>query len=392
MSTSLELHVAGQTPHALGLDADQPHSRAARHRIRLCPSSSSRRSTARVRRCVASALTVALAIGVTACGSSSNSTQSAAQGTSASASPSASNSHLTRVTLALGFQWQAQFIPLLYGINQGYFRAQGIDLHIIPASGPLQALQLVSAGKVAFSLPDFDSQIIATTKGEANSKMVYVYEPQPGSGFASLKPLTTPQSMAGQTYATTSTSNTDLVIKNLMKAHGVDPNSLKVRKVDLSVLYPSLFQKSIDAAEADIPGSWAILQSEAAKQHVKIYHTNLSAWGLIGYNHVLTASNKILQTNPALVRRFVAAVAKSQSAARALTGSQVAKLLATQTEVADPAATGTDWNEFKQVTVGAGKANPKIVTKEIGYLRSTGQISTAPSLSSVYTNAFIPPS
>lgn len=302
----------------------------------------------------------------------------------------ASSQKLATISLALGFQWQAQFIPILYGLNQGYFKKVGIDLHIVPVSGPLQALQLISAGKVNFSLPDFDSEIIARAAGETSAKIVWVYEPRPGTGFASLQPLPTPQSLVGKTYSTTSTSNTDEVIKNLMKAHGVDPNSLKVKKLDFSVLYPSLFQGSIDAAEADTPGSWRSLERRAESLGVKIYHTYLGDWGLLGYNHVLVTSDSLIKDRPGIVRRFVAAVAKSQAAARSLSGSQVADLLATVTQVADPVAVAEDFGDYKTLTVGAGPASAKVVNDEISYLFSTGQISNRPTAASIYTNAFLP--
>jgi ABC-type nitrate/sulfonate/bicarbonate transport system substrate-binding protein len=299
---------------------------------------------------------------------------------------------LATISLALGFQWQSQFIPVLYGLNQGYFRREGIDLHIIPVSGPLQALQLIAAGKVNFSLPDFDSEILAVAAGETDTKIVWVYEPRPGTGFASLQPYPTPQSLVGKTYSTTSTSNSDVIIKNLMKAHGLDPNSVNVKKLDFSVLYASLFQRSVDAVEADTPGSWRSLQREAQKMGVNIYHTYLgsSAWGLIGYNHVLVAGEALIKDRPGIVRRFVAAIAKSQAAARKLSGAKVASLLATVTQVADPVAVAEDFADYKALTVGAGPTNPKIVSHEISYLLGTGQLSHSPSLGSIYTNAFIP--
>jgi NitT/TauT family transport system substrate-binding protein len=304
---------------------------------------------------------------------------------------SSASQQQTKVRLSLGFQWQPQWMPLLHGFNRGFFRQQRINLEIQPTTGPLQSAQLHASRRVEFALTDLATYVTLRARGELPAKIVYVYLPQPTLGIVSTRPLPTPRSLVGKTYATTATSGSDQIIKVLLESNGVNPNGLAVRKLDFSVLYASLFQGAIDAAEARAPGSWRNLQQLALRQNRDIFYTRMADWGLAGYGYVLIASDRMIQRQPGLVRRMVAAVARSHAdATRKLTGAAVAELLATKVQVADPEAAALDWQDFKTYSKGAGRADAFDVGSEVGLQLRTGQITRRLRPASLFTNQFVP--
>ncbi len=308
-----------------------------------------------------------------------------------STSATARSTAPTKVRIALGFQWQPQFAPLLYGISKGIFKKQNLNLDVQPTFGAVQALQLQAAGKTDFVLSDLGTYITARANGQTKTKIVYVYEPSPTLGLVSLKPYPTPQTLAGKTFATLATSAGAEIIQYLMKENGVDPNSLNVKKLDFSVLYASLFQGTIDAAEVRDPGSWRTLQSTAAKQNRQVFLTRMADWGLNSYGYVLTAPESMIKKNPDLVRRVVAAVAQSEHDARnKMTGAQAAQLVATKTQVSDPAAAALDWQDFRTYSKGDGAADVFIIGQEIGLQLRTGVIKNRIRPASTFTNRFVP--
>jgi ABC-type nitrate/sulfonate/bicarbonate transport system substrate-binding protein len=92
------------------------------------------------RRVVAAAVVVVAALVLTACGSSTSSTAASSGG-----------AHLQKLRIALDYTANVDYLGIYAAINEGYFKAEGIDPVIIPYSGP-GAEQLLEEGKTDLGL------------------------------------------------------------------------------------------------------------------------------------------------------------------------------------------------------------------------------------------------
>ena len=315
---------------------------------------------------------------------------------SSSTSPSsnaASGRPLTTVPVILGFTFDASYYPLYYGIEHGIFAKYGINLKMVPnTSGSELSQSQVDSGKISFGISDLSTYMEARSKLQTNSTPVMVYMGFPNFGIASRAPLHSLHDLVGKTWATVAQSSGRQTFPYLLKSNGVNPNSVTVRFYEFSALYPALLSGKIFSAESDLVGSWEALSAEAKKAGVPLYFTPGVAHGLRGYNNLVIANNHVIQTDPGLVRRFVAAVDSSLKAAFAHgTTADVVRLTRRYDPQGTPAVDTQVWQDFKKYGSGSfGAINPAIVAATGKQLEATSGLKITQPTSAFYTNRFVP--
>ena len=292
----------------------------------------------------------------------------------------------------LDFVLSGSWTPLLWGVDKGYFEARGIDLDIVPGRGTDLALAEINSGRVNFAFVDLTNYIIQRAAAETATTAIYVYNNIATTGVASLTPIEDPADMAGKSFGTVPQSSGRINIPLVIHQNGVewDENEL-LQLMDFSVLYPTLFAGEIDTAEVGLAGSWESAYLRGQEEGTTLYLKLMSDWGFLDYSKVLIVRDDLIESDPDLVSRMVAAIAESQADAKAnASGTAMYELLLAEDPQADQAVVELLWENFKTYVDKPGALDPAVLQYKIDYLKEHQDLETDLTPDDLYTNDFIP--
>jgi NitT/TauT family transport system substrate-binding protein len=198
------------------------------------------------------------------------------------------------------------------GVKEGFFAAEGIDVQIDIGRGGADAVKRVASGTDDFGGSALNPLMVAAVESPVPVKAVMsVYTKQPDAIFAvEGGPITAIGALNGKTLATATFSSSNPLWPVIARANGLDPDTVKLLKVDDNALGPMLALGKVDAVISWVtsgPNDARLL----AEQHKKLRILPWSEHGLTGYGWAILASDKIIKEHPDTVARFVRAYIKT---------------------------------------------------------------------------------
>lgn len=256
-----------------------------------------------MRKIVACAGVVAMALSFAACGNSNASTNGAA---SAGAS-SSSSKELKKVTFMLAWVPDTNHIGVYVAKNKGYFKDAGLDVDII-AVGQNGAEHAVSTGQADFALSNLTNAASYSLKGAGIIQTLQVQQ-KPSAVWCSLASNTSiksPKDFDGKTFATFGSNESDAVIRRMIQADGGKGEFDKV------TVGTNTFQ-TLTSGQADFGGfyaTWEGVQAEMYGPQLNCFTEpdygvpgNADGIGII-------TSQKLIDSDPDTVRAFTQAAQK----------------------------------------------------------------------------------
>jgi len=240
--------------------------------------------------CLCSAL-----LALSACGSSTKRSAAAANPGRARA-----------VTLILDFTPNAVHAGIYRALAAGYYRAAGIDLRIVQPTSTQETLALIDAGKAQFGLADgSDVAALIARGGDAQAVMAIAQRPLGGLIALRSEHLRSPAALAGRTVGVTGVPSDLAVLDTELRAAGVSPARVRVADVGFDGAQ-ALLAGRIAAFTGFIPDDGVALQVSGHP----IEAFALDGWGGPSYPGLVAfTTRRLLGSDPALVRAFVAATA-----------------------------------------------------------------------------------
>ncbi len=216
-------------------------------------------------------------------------------------------------------RWLNDWLPagdkaaIYLGVEQGLFAAEGIEVEIASARGGSDVVTKLATNSADFGSAGLASLLQAKAQGEVPVVAVApIYNKQPdafftteGSGINSFKDI------VGKTVATPTFSASNVVWPLLLERNGIDPTSVKLLKLDPGALAPMLATGKVGATINWLtvaPGFVRAL-GEADKTLKTI---PWSEYGFEGYGLSLVASQRFVQRNPEVAKKFVKAYQQAQ--------------------------------------------------------------------------------
>ena len=237
---------------------------------------------------------IAMLVGVAACGQSNGSTKTAADGNG-----------LTKVTFMLSWAPDTNHIGVYVAKNKGYFKQAGLDVDIVAQAGAEQA---VNNGMADFALSNLTNVGIYTLKG-AKIKQVMQVQQKPSAIWCSLasnKDIKSPKDFDGKTFATFGSNESDAVIRRMIQTDGGKGTFDKV------TVGTSTFQ-TLSSKKADFGGFYATWEGVQADMYgPKLNCFTEPDYGVPGNADTIgvITNDKTISSNPDLVRKFVQATKK----------------------------------------------------------------------------------
>lgn len=260
-----------------------------------------------VSRSPALALTACLgAVALGGCGSGASSTASLA-GTASRKAPA-------QATLILDFTPNAVHTGIYLALSKGWYRREGIDLHVVTPSATTETLKLIDAGRAQFGLADgSDVASLIAHGGDAQAVMALVQRPLGGLIALASEHLRSPAGLQGRTVGITGVPSDTAVLDTEVRAAGGDPAKVHVVTV------------GFNGPQALLAGRIAAFTGFIPDEGVQLGRSGhpIAAFPLYSYGGpsypglVAFTTQHLIASDPALVRGFVSATVRGYEATMA---------------------------------------------------------------------------
>jgi NitT/TauT family transport system substrate-binding protein/putative hydroxymethylpyrimidine transport system substrate-binding protein len=229
-------------------------------------------------------------------------------GCGGSSAPEASRAARSRApvdaTLVLDFLPNGVHAGIYRALAAGYYRRQGIDLHVVQPTSTADTLRLIEAGKAQFGIADgidVGAQIAAGRDAEGIMALLE----RPAGGLIALRSegLRSPRQLDGGTVGITGVPSDRAVLETVVSGAGGDPGDVHVVTVGFNGAQ-ALAAGRIDAFTGFVPADG--VQLSRAGHPVTAFR--LDEWGGPSYPGLVVFSTRSeIAADPALMRGFVAA-------------------------------------------------------------------------------------
>lgn len=215
----------------------------------------------------------------------------------------------TKVVISQAFQ-HLLYIGLYVAKDKGFFAKEGLDVTINTAGGDAQAFSALTSGKADFAQGDPAFVAIAYEQGWEGRVVAMAVDRVAIWGVTfdqSIEPFTDPIGFKGKTVATYPEPNTSYVVQKqlALKAGLVIGKDTKILQVPFGTELSTLKNKQADIAQTIEPNV-SMVEEEGGK----VVFSYPKAWGPLAFTGLMT-SKKLIDENPALVKKVVNAYEKA---------------------------------------------------------------------------------
>lgn len=198
------------------------------------------------------------------------------------------------------------------GVQQGFFKEEGLEVKILPGRGSADAVTKIASGAADVGFGGIASLMTAAAEGKIPVKAVMsLYSNQPDALFTRAdSKIHSLKDMEGKTVAMPTFSSSNALWPVVLQRNGIDPAKIKVIKADPATLAPMLAQRRVDATINWVtvaPAFGAVLKQ--ANQELSVLPW--TRFGLDGYGWSVLASDKTIAERPDVLKRYLRALSKS---------------------------------------------------------------------------------
>ena len=217
---------------------------------------------------------------------------------------------LEKTILKLGWVPNGESLGYYVAIDQGYFKARGIDLKIVRGYGAGDTAKQVASGAVPFGDGDTSALIVARSKGGKSRIVAMKYQKAALAYFALADSgIKTPKDLVGRKIGEPPGGAMRVLFPALAEANGFDKDKVKFIHMSPAATIPSLLAGKVDAI--GLYTSTAPILILRAKKLGKTVHGIVWAdHGLKLFGNSLQVLDKLIAEKPALVRGVIGSIMK----------------------------------------------------------------------------------
>jgi NitT/TauT family transport system substrate-binding protein len=296
------------------------------------------------------------------------------------------------VDIALNFVIDATYAPILYGIEQGIFEEEGVILEVgnlVEAGGSARAIELLNIEEVDFSFSDVLVYMADRIENDSPNMGVLVWMDVPTIGLGTLdQPITDIAQLGGMSIAASPFSALRYTLPILLRDHGVDPDSVSLELSETPIQL--LFEGDVDAAALGIAGNLEPATREAEQQGFTLHFLDLADYGMFSYSKTLFVRTELIDTNPDLVARVVAALKRSMDESFEADDDAVADVLLAAAPLISREEALAEWQAFKAAVENPGPFEATAVAEQLRYVVEGLDLPTDLEAEDFFTNEFVP--
>jgi putative hydroxymethylpyrimidine transport system substrate-binding protein len=316
--------------------------------------------------------TIALVLGLAACGEKSEDVTGATQ---------------TRLTLTLDFYPNPDHAGIYMAEKLGYFADAGLDVSIQTPSDPAAPTKLVAAGQSDLAISyepevllahenDLDVVAIGALVDTPLTSMIWLAKSGIG-GIADLR---------GRTIATAGIPYQDAYLKTILARANLSPGDVNTVNVGFGLM-PAILGGKADAMLGGFRNVEGVDLRLRGKAPVV---TPVDQLGVPTYAElVLLANRERLEEDPEPYRLFLAALSRGTAAAVKSPDATVGALLEANPDL-DPKLTRAEVDATLPLLSADGRMDAAAWAEFIGWMAENGLIGSEPAPSQVLSNDYLP--
>ena len=216
----------------------------------------------------------------------------------------------TKVQFALDWKFEGPSAPYFLAIDNGHFKAGGMDVEISPGKGSLNAIPKVATGAFPFGFADINSLIkfIDQNPGAPVTAVMMVYDKPPFAiiGRKSLG-INGPADLEGSTLGAPPPDGAWAQFPSFAKANGIDVGKIKVEPVGFPTREPMLAEGKVDSVTGFSFSSFLNLVRLGVPES-DITTILMADYGLKLYGNAVIVNTDFAKDNPDVVKKFVVAL------------------------------------------------------------------------------------
>ena len=301
----------------------------------------------------------------------------------------------TKMNLRLDYSLYGTHAAFYLGVENGLYKAEGIDLTIAEGSGSGTTVRLLSQGTDPVAFVDFGTMVKGIGSGMPMKAIFGVHQRSPMMIVSQADaPIKTPKELEGKVIAMAPAESTAQMFPVLLSAAGVDAAKVSVLAPAAGAKTALFLQKRVDA----ITGVTYFHLPSFERDKVPVVSFTYGDFGVSALEGGVAANGDWLKANPDLAKRFVKATQAAFIAAKADPAAAVDALIKLRPEQARNRDTlvrqlGISMESISTPnTTGMpfGRMSEKDWQLMMEQLVSSKQVPAAIPLERLFTNEFVP--
>src|SRR6516162_6925749 len=201
-------------------------------------------------------------------------------------------------------------------MEKGYYARENLEIEIVRSQGSANTIKQVANGTAQVGFADAFAVVLGRANDDIPVKLVAMIYPKPPHAVYVLKGsgIATPMDFEGKTLADTAFSSVPKLFATYAKAAGMDSGKVKWIAVNSDALPGMLTTRRVDGIGQFTVGEPLLAAAAAPKEVLGFLYSDA---GLDYYSNGIIASDIMIETNPGLVRRFVAGTLQGLKSAMA---------------------------------------------------------------------------
>jgi NitT/TauT family transport system substrate-binding protein len=298
------------------------------------------------------------------------------------------------VTLQLGWIEKEEYAFLYTGIEQGFFEEQGIDLKIQTGDGSSVAMTTVSEGRAEFGYTGGPSFFVARSEG-LPLKMVAMFLQQSPATILSWPetPVRDLKDLEGKRFILTPGDGFTALWPACAKRNDVDQSKVEGQSIGTEARAQAFVAHRADALPWFVTTSATELEEQAGTEFVELSAVDFDCSIL---QNGLFTTDELIDSNPDLVKRMVAASTKSWdwTEKNPEKAAEVILERLPDYELEDVTQVVKATNELAHTEASAGKPTGWMAEGDwqdsLELMEQSDQLPEPLEIDDLYTNEFIP--
>jgi len=304
------------------------------------------------------------------------------------------------VRFSLDFRIYGATAPAFLGVENGIYKELNLDMTISGSPGSGETVRRVASGTHDFGVADVSTLIAfaAANPKESPKLVMTIFDDFPGC-ILSLKPksVSSLDDLKKIKLGTGTSDGGSKILPALLKLNKIDPKSLNQVTLDVKLRDTMLLKGEVDAVIGfDYTSIFNLMGNGVKMEDINVlYYT---AYGFDFWGNSLIASRAMVDKNPDLVKRVVAATARGWIAAATQRADAINAVMK-RDPLLDPKIERArlDFVLAKHVLTprvlkgGLGQMDPERMAKGIALLKEGFEMTNAPTMDDVYDGRFLPP-
>ena len=296
------------------------------------------------------------------------------------------------VSLRLNWYLGGLHVPFYYGVDKGFFKAEGINLTINEGRGSGNTVQVVAAGSDTFGMADSSSVISLIAKG-GEIKSVMTVLSSTGFSVVSLASsgIKTPKDLEGKSLAVSPGDPLRQLFEALAAHHKLDLSKISFVQVDPAAKVVTVLEKRADALLGGADDQYFLIKYRGQEPAALRFADNGA--NIVGMT--IVATNDTIKNKPDMVRRFVRASVKSWEEAKknpdaAVDSAMKAKADLNRQSTKDQMLVDFELMDSPNVKGRTGYGDERDWKQTIELLKKYRGLETTADWTAFHTNEFLP--